>query len=211
MTTLTRLAKLVSQQVEGPLTSLRLEKREPGTFYFQPTSDVLGFVQMRKSARWGEGYLEINLAVGIRNFAVEEVLGELREADPMEPSLPPLSCNVGYTSPKDRYLPFLFREDKSIDEEIKKLVASVAEFALPFIKRHTDLSTLVERMQSGRGMNPLVLSYHIPVAFYILRRFSEAVNALEETLRTIGEPRDQYGRDFTRFSRNLLNRLDSSR
>ncbi len=80
-----------------------------------------------------------------------------------------IAGNVGYISPADHYIPFLFMESTAIDEIAKELRSTVATYGLPFMKMNADLATLVETMQTARFGIPFVIEYRIPTRRYCAR------------------------------------------
>src|SRR3974390_1349222 len=151
--------KGVIASVQQELGTLGFEKRKAGILTLKIQTGVLGTVGLNTATGRGPGVLEINPVVGVRNQQIERLVAELC-GDPFDELIPPtLAGNVGYLSPANWYLPFLFSQDTEIGGVSAQLCDAVRVHGLPFIKEAANLAALVEAMQTGRFGIPFVIVY----------------------------------------------------
>lgn len=201
--------KSVLASVHRELGSLDFEKRKAGIFVLKVTPDVLGTVGLNTATGRGAGVLEINPVVGVRNQQIERLVAEL-SGDAFDELIPPtLAGNVGYLSPANRYLPFLFTQDTATEGVASQLCDAVKTHGLPFIKKVADLAALVEAMQTARFGIPFVTEYRIPVGLFLLGDRAKAKTFLAAKLGEIGTRSDPAALRFKSFAAQLSERLES--
>jgi hypothetical protein len=199
--------KSVIASVQQELGTLGFEKRKAGILALKVQADVLGTVGLNTATGRGAGVLEINPVVGIRNQQIERLVAEL-SGDAFDEVIPPtLAGNVGYLSPENRYLPFLFTVDGGVEDIARQLCDAVRMHGLSFIKKMTNLATLVDAMQTVRFGIPFVTEYRIPVGLLLLGDHSKAKGFLTSKLAEIGTRGDPAAVRYKNFAAKLSERL----
>jgi hypothetical protein len=201
--------KSVLATVQQELGTLGFEKRKASIFTLPFTIDVLGSVGLNTATRRGAGILEINPVIGVRNQQIERLVAELL-GEAFDELIPPtLAGNVGYLSPANRYLPFLFTEDTAVEEIANQLSDAVKTYGIPFMKKLTDLTALVEAMQTARFGMPFVIDYRIPAGLLLLGNRGKAKAFVAAKLNEIGTRNDPAALRYKGFASKLTERLAS--
>lgn len=191
------------------LATLGFKKRKAEISTIQVADDVLGWIGLNKATRGLKGFLEINPVVGVRNQRIEEIVAELVGEKPDDVIPPTLAGNIGYLMPADKYRPYIFSEDGPVETTVDELVKDVREYALPFIRRHIDMVTLVNGMKTRRFAAQFMVAYRIPVGLFLLGQKDEAGLFLKAELAKIENTRDAAALRFKKFATNLANRIQN--
>ncbi len=193
--------------VQTKLAALGFNKRKPGISTIQMTDDVFGWIGLNMATRGRKGFLEFNPVVGVRNEPIEKLVAELA-GDKLDEVVPPtLAGNIGYLMPADKYRPYIFSEDGPVETTADELVKDVREYALPFIRRHIDMATLVKGMKTRRFAAQFMVAYRIPVGLFLLGQKDEAGLFLKTEFAKIENTRDAAALRFKKFATNLANRI----
>jgi len=200
--------KKVLATVQGALGALGFQKRKAGMVTLSVTPNVVGSVGLNVATTGrGPGVLEINPVVGVRNQQIERFVAELVD-QPFDEMVPPtLAGNIGYMSPADHYLPFLFTEDSAVESIADQLCEAVKIYGLPFIKKNADLAILVESMKAARFAIPFVVEYRIPVGLFLLGDYAGVKKFLDPKITEIGARNDPAALLFKGFATKLYERL----
>jgi len=203
------LTKKVLAQIQQCLNALGFSKRaKHQIFVTRITSDVIGMVGLNKAIGHGDGILEINPVVGVRNQQIERLVAEL-DNEPFNELLPAtLAGNIGYLSPENKYLPFLFNEATAIEMVADKLCKTVEAYGIQFMKKVADLATLVDAMTTTRFRINEVVNYRIPVGLYLLNKREQAKEFLDAQLTDIGNRNDPAAIRYKNFATELQTRLN---
>jgi hypothetical protein len=196
----------VVTRVQQELGALGFRSRK-GILTLNVQVGVIGTVGLNKARGHGLGVLEVNPVVGIRNQNIERLVAELCE-DAFDEVIPPtLAGNIGYLSPANHYLPFLFRQDGDIGGTARELCEAVKLFGLPFINECSDLLALVHAMQTARFGIPSVTDYRLPVGLWLLGEHIKAKAFLAARVEDIGARKDPAAIRYMRFAERLAERL----
>ena len=203
--------KKVLRTVQEALGALGFQKRKAGILTLSVKPDVVGSVGLNVATTGrGPGILEINPVVGVRNQQIERLVAELAN-EPFNEVIPvTLAGNVGYMSPADRYLPFLFMEGGAVEPVADELCETVATYGMPFINTNANLPTLVESMRTVRFGIPFVLEYRIPVGLFLLDDYARVKEFLGSKLAEIRSRNDPAALLYKSFASELHKRLITS-
>lgn len=203
------LTKSVYSSVQSELEALGFEKRKPEILTLPLTSEVLCWVGLNKAVGRGD-VLEINVVVGVRHQGIERLLSELLGESFNELTPPTLAGNIGYLSPTNRYLPFLFTNIESIPSVADQLCADVKTHGLAFAHRVTSLAALVNEMQTARFSMPEQMSYRIPVGQLLLGEHKKAATFTQKKLGEIGARIDPAALRYKAFAAKIGEQLAKS-
>ena len=208
MTTLST-TKAAFGLVGDRLSKLGFDRRKPGIFSAPISDGVIGWVGLNKAIRGQSGAVEINPVVGVRNQRIEQIVAELT-GDVFDALVPPtIAGNLGYLTPKRRYLSFRFEEANANEDIADQLCQMVNAHGLPFMKRAADIKILVDTMETLRFGIPEQLKYRIPVGYWLLGSGVKAKAFMATKLAEIGARTDQAAIRYLRFSENLCDRFES--
>jgi hypothetical protein len=197
VTTSNDFTKAVLREVDQRLHDVGFERRRPRILVRDSGEDVLGTVGLNVAIRRGGGILEINPVVGVRHQQIERLVATLT-GDALDEVVPAtLAGNVGYLSPQNRYVAFLFAETGEIAPVATQLCGAVATYGLAFIEKVTGLAELVRAMQNARFGIPFVTDYRIPVGLALLGQHEEAQRFLARKIVERGTRSDP---EAVRFS-----------
>jgi len=124
--------------------------------------------------------------------------------DPVVP--PTLAGNIGYMTPNDKYLSFVFRGQRELDLVAAELSETITRYGLPFINNLTSLRNLVAAMTTVRFRNTIIVDYRIPAGYYLLNEVDNAVSFLNERLKLLEGRSDAAAQQYIRFAGRLLSR-----
>jgi hypothetical protein len=186
--------------IEERLVTLDFHKRKQLIFSLAVSEDVLGLVGLNTASGRGPGVLEINPVVGARSQRVERFVAELL-GEPFD-ELNPFSAgaNVGYLSPKSKYLPFILSEAAEPEGVVDQLITAIKTWGLPFIRSNASLPALLETMRSNRFAIHFQAVYRIPAALRLLGRCAEADAFLEDEVSKLGSRTDPAAERFRLFA-----------
>lgn len=203
-----RLRETALKVIEGRLAALGFRKREQSIFSLAVSENVLGLLGLNTAGGRGQGVLEINPVVGVRNQRVEKLVAELLGETFDEVNPFSAGANIGYLSPKSKYWPFLFNEGTPTEGIVGELVEAIQMWGLPFIRSNVSLEALLATMSTNRfAIRPQAI-YRIPAALYLLGRSAEAVASLQDELVKLGAATDPGAKRFQRFANNLMERME---
>ena len=184
------------------------QKRQSAILTIPLDADSFGWIGLNRATGRGSGVLEINPVVGIRNQAVERLLADL-VGEPFNELTPPtLAGNVGYLSPDNRYVAFLFGSFGDVQQSVERLCSMVQNHGLPFCRDNVELLKLVSSMLSTRFGVPEQLNYRIPVACFLAGERLMAMSALDARLDDIGSRADPAALRYRAFAQRLRERLN---
>jgi hypothetical protein len=107
--------------------------------------------------------------------------------------------------PERRYRAWTFRAEQG-SGQARDLVDAVVAYALPFMRRLTELSQLCEALDQGVGYEHQI-AYRRPVAWMLLGDAARARDVLDEFTAKLGARSDLAAEEFRRFSEALTRRL----
>lgn len=203
--------KKVIRTVEQQLFAIGFQKRKLGILSCESTRDTIGWIGLNIAAGRGDGIFEINPIVGVRNQRIERIVAELNNDLFNELSPPSLSGNIGYLMPENRYLPFLFREEASIEAVGDKLCETVKTYGMPFIKKLSDLASLVEAMANARFRINEIVVERIPVGLWLLGDKDGVELFLADQLMQINNRNDPAAIKYKNFAKKLQERVVSDK
>jgi len=200
------IVKTVFELLTSRLAELGFKKRKAGIFTLDLTEDAIGWIGLNTATGGLGGSVELNPIVGLRNQRVERLVADLNQ-EPFHEFVPAtVSVGVGYLSPLRQYAVFLFSKSGGHDQVAARLVQAIQDYGLPFIRRATELHSLVELMQSpGFGIAEQ-LSYRIPAALLILGERVKARDFVEIKLRELESRSDPAALRYRAFGAKLLKR-----
>jgi hypothetical protein len=192
--------------VEPMLVQLGFLKRAGDVFTLELGGDVVGWLGLNRASRHRPaGEVEINPVVGVRHQAVERVVADLR-GEKFHGYIPPtVSTSLGYLMAEHRYRAWVFRVQDRADQGAE-MVEAVATYAVPFMRRMTDLSALCEELDRGVGYEHQLV-YRRPVAWMLLGNAERAHQVLEESAAKLSVRSDPAAEEFRRFHAALGQRL----
>lgn len=184
-------------------------KRTDDIFTVDATEDVLGWVGLNRATKdRPAGEVGINPVIGVRHQAVERVVAELR-GEAFHPYIPPtISTPLSYLVPVHRSRQWILHEAGPVNT-IPDLVAAVATYGLPFMRRMTKLAALCEGLEGRLGFSHQ-LNYRRPVAWMLSGDSPRASRAVEESFANLGDRRDPAAQEFRIFAEALRRRLATS-
>jgi hypothetical protein len=192
--------KVVLREVEQGLADVGFERRRPRIVVRNCGADVLGTVGLNVAIQRGGGILEVNPVVGVRHQQIERLVATLT-GDAFDEVVPPtLAGNVGYLSPQNRYVAFLFSETAEIEQVASQLCDAVATHGIAFIEKMTGVAELVHAMQTVRFGIPFVTDYRIPVGLALLGQHEEAQRFLARKIVELGTRSDPEAVRFRGFA-----------
>jgi len=199
--------KSVLKETWEGLESVGFKKGGAGLLISHVSEDVLGIVGTNTARGRGAGILEINAVMGVRNQRIERMLSSLM-GEPFNEFVPPtLAGNIGYLSPANAYMPFLFSPDKPITPIVQEVVLVVREYGLPFLEKVANLSNLVGAMQTARFGIPSVVEYRIPIGLFLLGERASASEFIAGKLENIGSRADPAAQRYKSFAQKLLEHM----
>lgn len=192
--------------VERLLAQLGFRKRAGDVLTVELGRDVLGWLGLNRATRHHPaGEIEINPVVGVRHQEVEQIVAELR-GEKFHKYVPPtVSTSLGYLMPEHRYRAWNI---SAVGAGIPpaKMLEEVEAYALPFMRRLTELSELCVELDRGLGYEHQV-AYRRPVAWMLLGDVARARHVLDDTLGKLGARADPAAEEFRRFGEALRQRL----
>ncbi|SRR5258706_7079580 len=206
-TTAKHFTKRVLGLVQTTLTTLGFHKRKAGILALQVSEEVLGTVGLNIATGRGADILEINPVIGVRNQRLERLVAELRGETFDELMPPTVAANLGYLSPENRYLPFIFTEDDRIETLADELREAVKAHGLPFITKAANLAALVHEMQAGRIGIQFMLDYRIPAGLFLLGDRAKAQAFLAARLAETSSRNDPAAIRYKAFASKFSERL----
>jgi len=206
-----KFIKEVFQILHNRLAMLDFEKRKSGILTIKITDDVIGWIGLNKATRGQRGFLEINPVLGVRNQQIEKLVAELTREKFDEFVPPTLSGNIGYMTPANKFRPYLFSENGTVEPIVEELVNDVCEYGLPFIRAHSDMVALVEGMCECRFAVKFMVAYRIPVSFFLLGRMDAASDCLNAELVKLGDQKDPATLRFKAFAADLAKRIENAK
>ncbi len=185
---------------------LGFEKRKPEILTVPLSADVMGWVGLNKAIGHGEN-LEINVVMGVRHQGIESLLSDLLQ-EPFNTFSPPtLAGNIGYLSPGNRYVPFLFSSSRDVALIADELCNEVKTYGLDFARKVTDLSALVEAMQVARfGMSEQI-GYRVPVGYLLLGESDKAIWFINQKIDEIGSRTDPAALRYKNFAERITEHI----
>jgi hypothetical protein len=184
-------------------------KRKEDIFTLDATEDVLGWLGLNRSTKHRPaGEVAMDPVIGVRHQGVERVLSELR-GDAFHPYIPPtISMPLGYLLPEHRFRQWNFQGAGRVNA-VRDLVAAVATYGLPLMRKMTALAALCEGMEGRLGFSHQ-LNYRRPVAVMLSGDSTRASRILEESVAKLGDRSDPAAQEFRRFAEALRRRLAAS-
>ncbi len=199
--------KNVFKVTQTRLASLGFKKGKRGILTIKMSDDAIGSIGLNKATRCQTGFLEINPVVGVRNQTIERFVAELvaEECDELTPAT--LGGNIGYMMPANKYRPYVFSEDGSVETVVEELVKDVREYGLPFIRDHIDMAALIEGMVKCRFAVRFMVAYRIPAGLFLLRRMDAAKSYLNTELAKLRNQSDPASLRFKAFAASLAKQI----
>jgi hypothetical protein len=194
--------------VERLLGQQGFRKRAGDVLTVELGRDVLGWLGLNRATRHHPaGEIEINPVVGVRHQGVEQIVAELRREKFHKYVPPTVSTSLGYLMPEHRYRPWILSAVGAVDPPAK-MVEEVGAYALPFMRRLTELSELCVELDRGLGYEHQI-AYRRPVAWMLSGNLARAHQVLDDELWKLGARTDPAAEDFRRFGEALRQRLAS--
>lgn len=199
--------KDVFRHLHTCLVSLGFEKRKPGILTIKMSDEVVGWIGLNKATRGQKDFLEINPVVGVRNQRIEKLVADLlgEKFDEVIPAT--LAGNIGYMMPSDKYRPYIFSKDASVETVAEELVNSLREYGLPFIRSHTEMTDLVDGLRTCRFAIRFMADYRIPSGLFLLGQMDDAGAFLKAKLAEIGNHQDPAALRYKVFAAKLGERV----
>lgn len=200
-------SKEVEQFLHSRLASLGFEKRKFGIMTIRISDDVLGWIGLNSATGGMKDAVEVNPVVGVRNQKIETLVAEIvgEKADKVIPAT--LAGHIGYMKPANKYAPYFFYRDTSLEPPAQALIVDVRDYGIPFIQAHSDVAVLVEGLRTYRFAIDYMAEYRIPAGLFLLGLMEEAQAALDAALKKTGDRQDPAALRFRFFAANFAAKL----
>jgi len=198
----------VLDAVKPLLTKLGFHTRRGGIFTIELSEHVLGWLGLNRATKHRlAGEVEINPVVGVSHEQIERLVDELRGEKPEGYVPATISTPLGYLLPEGRYRAWIFTDDRA-EAVAADMVATIAEYGLPFMRSFTDLDSL-SRALEPRSKFAIEdnAQYRRPLAWLLAGDEKRAFAELEKALALLGERSDIAATDLRRFANAFANRL----
>lgn len=196
-----------SAEWKKALASAGFKKRSGEVYTRQVAEDVLGWLGLNKAVNRQDGLLEVNPVVGVRDQALERVVAEMLGEKFHEYAPPTVSVHLGYVMPEDRYRPWLFGGDMSVEGVVGEMVAAILSYGVPFMDGLSSLKAVVDSMSGNRAGIADQLAFRRPVGYLLLGDNVSAREALGSWLERIGDRQDLAAKRFRGFADAFERRL----
>jgi len=196
------------EAVTTRLEALGFRKRRAGVFTIELANNVDGWVGLNTATRHRPpGEVEVNPVVGVRHRDIENLVADLR-GEKRHAYLPPtISTPLGYVTPAQRYLAWVFSPGTEA-EQGDALVAAVAAHGLDYMRVRVDLTELC-RSLAEKGAGPEhQIAYRRAVAWLLAGDRNRARQLLADAVTALGVRTDLAAAELRRFSTRFLEYAD---
>jgi len=207
MSKLVSFSKEVEQFLHSRLASLGFEKRTSGIMTIRISEEVLGWIGLNKATGGSKDDVEVNPVVGVRNQRIETLVADLLEKKFDKVIPPTLAGHIGYMKPSNKYAPYFFSRDASLEPPAQALIGDVRDYGIPFIQTHSDVVALIEGLRTCRFAIDYMAEYRIPAGLFLLGLTEEAQAALDAALKKTGDRQDPAALRFRFFAANFAAKL----
>jgi hypothetical protein len=155
-----------------------------------------------------DGFVGLNPIVGVISDETETLVRRFDGSAKRWPT-PTISISLGYLSPEERYIEWLFagQSEPKLEAEVKKLIEVIRKYGMPFIESNASLPTLVNSLVDGRFTYKESAIYRRPIAHLVLGQKDEARQYVTHEVDAIGQRTDEAADQYRRFAARLLRQL----
>ena len=190
------------------LCALGMRKRTGEIYTCKLNEETLGWIGLNRAIERGNGMLEINPVIGVRNQSLEKVLSDIR-GEKFHTYIPPSTgIHLGYLMPQKDYVPWLFAEGKDNTAKVKDMVVTIMKYGKPFMKANDTLETLCDTMANSKHGIPEQTAYRLPIAYFLLGERDKARKYLATQLKELGNRTDLAAQQYRRFATEFSKRLN---
>ncbi len=185
-------------EVSIGLQSLGFRKRAGMLFTREVAEGVLGWLGLNRASRHlPAGAVEVNPVVGIRHQGVERLVGELRGEKFHAYQPPTVSTPLGYLMPGSRYRAWIL---DAVDPagSAGGLIASVANYALPFMESCSTLTEICRLLDQGPGFEHQLV-YRRPAAWQLAGESARSLGLIDTADTDLGDRDDAAAAELRSF------------
>lgn len=205
-----KFRKKVIEKIQDELEQVGFQKKRLGQSFCVLNQNTIGTVSLTAGKGLRTDELAIKPMIGVRNQTMGRLVSEIT-GEKFDRFYPPHACsNIGYLMPEKRWTTFIFCETCPSEYAIRGLVDAVKDYALPFMRRVSDLRELVHAMRYERISVPDTRIYHIPAGLFLLGEIEDAKSFLREKLVDFGEEENPASRGYKSFAIGLKKKIENS-
>ncbi|MGA3093246.1 MAG: hypothetical protein ABSD75_32025 [Terriglobales bacterium] len=177
-----------------------------GSLVTQLSSGFTGSIGLNFSLNRTDGLIGLNPIASIVCRQIEDALVDLTEGAERRP-LPSLSTALGYLTPENRFLEWLFDPNAPPTGHIlesKRIAELIVLYGIPFLREHSSISAIVGCLEESRFSFVERADYHLPVAYRLLGEGQKAEALVKRRLSDFDKRRDIAANQYRRFAGNFL-------
>jgi hypothetical protein len=195
------LIKRVNTQADIELARVGMTRRKEGIYTRELGDDHVGWLGLNRAVHRGDGALELNPVVGVRNQQLERLVAQLSD-QPFHEYIPPsVSVHVGYLGAERRYLPWLFDEKGQVDKQVRRMADAVVRDSFPFMEANLGLKNLVAALKKYAPRQSQRV--RVPAALLLLGEHDRACEFAENELREMAKATTAANDQYRLFVRTL--------
>jgi len=192
--------------LQEPLVQLGFRRRTTGIYTLDLGHEVLGWLGLNKATRHYEpGRALINPIVGVRHQRVERLVSEILGERVHEYVPPTVSTPIYSLMDHSTYTEWILGGPGS-QPVLEALVAAVRDRAVPFMRDHIDLTSLLRAIEAGLGYD---LDYRKAVVLAEMGRSEAAKAFLTTGVDSLQGRQDDAAQRLRTFAKAFANRPSS--
>lgn len=205
--------KNVIKEIEDRLKNIGFHKKHSLLFY-DICEDAIGSIGLGASHFGMATEMALNPVIAVRYLPEVKLVAELAEKEYNPYIAATVASNLGYLMPERRFLNWTFNEDSDHSGTINNLVDEVKEHGIPFIKKHSEIGSILRLLDPEELFFP-DREYSIPVLYFLEAEFVKAKKFANDRLLKILQSDSHeheiqnYGMDkhydsYKKFADNLI-------
>ena len=183
--------------------------KKKGVYVCDLDEDIGGWLGLNIAVNRGDGRVGINPVVGIRHERIERTVAEL-SGEKGPGLIATVSTSLGYVSPEDRYLEWLFEPAPfDYESECRRMVMAIETYGTPFMKSNATLGAIIGDLEQLRFTSKDAAVYRLPVAYLLSGMREAAVASAKKQLTEVENRSDMVARQYKTFVANLLQKAST--
>lgn len=192
-----RLVRQVLASADRLFSSTGYQRRQRGIFTIGIAEAAFGWVGLNRAS--ASGAMELNVVVGVRIEAIEQLVCALN-GEKLHPYIPPtLSTHIGYLMPSRGYKPWYVTDEAGCEDVVREIVAAVQKYGLPFMKEHATVDETFAALRSGEYGFVGQREFPMIAAAILMGQKVDAESILEETLSSVQGRSDPAAEALRRY------------
>jgi hypothetical protein len=180
-------------------------------FKYPLSQEMSGWLGLGTTTNEGPNRVGVYPTVGIVHEGIERLVREFC-ADENSTARPTLRINMGYLMPENTFLTWIF-EPKPFDSagEINRILQAVELYAIPFMKSHASLKSIISNLEHHRYSDKDSAAYRLPTAYLLAGEADRAASYTKEHLAKLKGRRDIAAQQFESFASKLLEEVSTGK